>query len=201
MTGQAAMDDMSSGFDLTACPRTTRAEQVANTLAHAPSDARFQEAVAGGDAARDAGDWAQAEHDYGVALRRWPLHWGYCIQFAHAVKEQGQFVRAESWYRSAVALGAPGEMVDEHLAFVARHNGFTGAYRTPALNVAPLLAPPTVPDIALLAGLARIPGQADDDLTLMLLRDARDNRAVLLHLMTLPAFARANRAFLAVLRG
>jgi tetratricopeptide (TPR) repeat protein len=190
-----------SRFDLAHYPRATRAQQVASTLANACADSRFHDAVMRGDAARDAGDWAQAERDFGTALRRYPLHWGYCIQFAHAVKEQGHFPRAEAWYRSAVALGAPDEMVDEHLAFVLRQTGYSGQrHPPPVLDVAPLLAPPTVSDIALLAALARIPGQADETVTLTLLREARDNRAVLLRLIALPAFARANRAFLTLLR-
>jgi len=65
----------------------------------------------------------------------------------------------------------------------------------------PLLAPPTLHDIRLLGRLVRVPGLACDDLALPLLRDARDNRAVLIRLIAMPEFARSNRAFLEILRG
>jgi hypothetical protein len=191
-----------SRFDLSVRPLVTRAAQVARTLHRAFADACFREHVDQADAARDRGDWVAAERAYGEALRLQPLHWGYCIQRAHAIKEQGLHPGAEAWYRSAVALGAPAEMVDEHLIFVARSNGAVFVRRgMPDLDVPPLLAPPTLHDIRVLARLARIPGLIDDDLALSLLRDARDNRAVLTRLIGLPEFARANRAFLEIVRG
>ena len=135
-------------------------------------------------------------------MRLFPLHWGYAIQHAHAIKEQRNFLGAEAWYRSAVALGAPADMVDEHLGYVARVNG-SGFVRRgmPDLAVAPLHAPPTWHAFRLLARLARVPGLADEDLALPLLRDARDNRAVLIRLIGMPEFARSNGAFLEILRG
>jgi hypothetical protein len=191
-----------SRFDLGGLAAVTRAAQVAETLAEAPADPVFRDAVARGDAARDGGDWALAEREYAAALDRYPLHWGYSIQFAHAVKEQGDLVRAEAWYRNAVALGAPPGMVDEHLDFVARRNSWDGPRRSrPRLDVSPLLAPPTLSDIALLITLLRVPGLADDHVMLTLLRDAPDNRAVVMRLMAHPAFARTNRGFLDLVRG
>jgi hypothetical protein len=191
-----------SRFDLSVRPPVTRAAQVARTLHLAFADAGFRDHIDHGDAARDRRDWVVAERAYGEALRLQPLHWGYCIQRAHAIKEQGLHPGAEAWYRSAVALGAPAEMVDEHLIFVARSNGVAFVRRgMPDLDVPPLLAPPTLHDIRVLERLARIPGLIDDNLALSLLRDARDNRAVLTRLIGLPEFARANRAFLEIVRG
>lgn len=187
-------------FDLSALPMQTRAEQIAATLDNAFRDDRFRDHVTLADAARDRGDWVMAELEYGNALRRFPLHWGYCIQFAHAVKEQQHYVLAEVWYRSAVALGAPAEMVDQHLAFVARLNGSDFVRDCdPRLDVPPMQAPPTVHDIRVLGGVTRVPGLAGEDLALHLLRTAPDNRAVLLHMLDMPGFVQSNRAFLAIL--
>jgi tetratricopeptide (TPR) repeat protein len=191
-----------SRFDLAARPRVTRAAQIARTLDEAFDDERFRDAVGQADAARDRGDWVTAQHEYGQALHLFPLHWGYCIQYAHAIKEQGLYPKAEVWYRSAVALGAPGEMVDEHLVFVAQRNGVAFVRQgTIDLDVPPLLAPPTIHDIRVLGRLARVPGLAGEELGLTLLREARDNRAVLMRMIAMPEFARSNRAFLDILRG
>jgi len=188
-------------FDIAALPGVTRADQIVMTLDQAIADERFRDFIAQADAARDSGDWAVAEREYANALRLFPLHWGYCIQYAHAVKEQGLLPLAEAWYRSAVALGAPADMVDQHLAFVARANGVTFARRgMPDLALPPMLAPPTVHDIRLLGELARVPGLAGQDLVLDILRDLPDNRSALLRMLGMPAFARANRLFLDLLR-
>ena len=121
----------------------TRAGQIAVTLATSGADERFCGHIARADAARDCGDWGLAEAEYAAALRRFPLHWGYCIQYAHAIKEQGRFAHAEIWYRSAVALAAPADAVDEHLAFVCHSSGVAYQSRSvPDLAVPPLLAPP-----------------------------------------------------------
>jgi hypothetical protein len=190
-----------SRFAMSALPQTTRAQQIARAMARASGDDRFCTAIAQADAARDAGDWACAMDHYGAALRACPLHWGYAIQYAHMAKEQGLTLTAEAWYRSAVALGAPADMVDQHLAFVARINGVDFVRRgAPDLDVAPMLAPPAVHDIRLLGTLTRVPGLADDALVLDLLRTMPDNRAVLRHMLAMPECARANRTLLEILR-
>ncbi len=191
-----------SRFDSTAWPAVTRAAQIAATLERAPADARFGELVGEADAARDRGDWGHAERLYAAALALHPLHWGYCIQHAHMIKEQGHYLRAEAWYLSAVALGAPAVMVDQHLAYVARHNGSDYARAgDPQLDVPPLLAPPTLHDLHVLGELTRVRGLGDDMRVLDLLRTCADNRAVLLQMIARPEFARTNRAFLDLLRG
>ena len=187
-------------FDLSGFPVLTRAQQIAQTLNTAMGDEAFCDHVTRADAARDCGDWPLAEFEYGHALRRFPLHWGYCIQYAHVIKEQHALARAEVWYRSAVALGAAPDMVDLHLAFVAQRNGAQFIREgMPRLDVPPLQAPPTVHDIRTLGELTRVPGLAGEELVLDLMRTAPTNRAVLLHMLDMPGFVQANRAFLAVL--
>jgi hypothetical protein len=191
-----------SRFDLAGLPGQTRAVQIAATLDRAFADSGFRGHVQCADAARDSGDWPLAEREYGRALRLFPLHWGYCIQFGHSAKEQSLFARAEAWYRSAVALAAPPDMVDEHLIFVARASGATFTRQgMPDLDVAPLRAPPTIADIRLLADLLGVPRLADEEQALDLMRSAPDNRAVLLALIERPEFVRANRQFLEILHG
>lgn len=187
-------------FDMAQQPALTRAQQIAATLDGAVVHEGFRASVALADAARDRGDWAMAELEYGQALRRFPLHWGYCIQFAHTVKEQEMFDQAEIWYRSAVALGAPADMVDQHLAFVARLNGADFEREgLPRLDVAPMLAPPTIHDIGVLGKLLRLPGLTGCEVVLQLLRTAPNNRAVLLRMLDMPGVLHANRAFFALL--
>lgn len=61
-------------FDLSHRPLLTRAQQIAQTLDSAMRDAAFHDHVTRADAARDCGDWPLAEQEYGMALRRFPLH-------------------------------------------------------------------------------------------------------------------------------
>lgn len=189
-------------FDPRQWPALTRADQIADTLAHAFADSQFRGHVERADAARDGGDWPAAEAAYGQALRIFPLHWGYMIQFAHAAKEQGLYLRAEAWYRSAVALDAPPEMVDEHLAFVARLNG-VGFVRDgmPDLAVPPLDAPPTVSDIRLIRELLNLRSAGDDADMVDLLRHRPTCRDVLIALIAEDDTRRGSRAFLEILHG
>jgi glycosyltransferase involved in cell wall biosynthesis len=64
----------------------------------------FDHCVALGDAARDAGRWADAAEHYAAALRARPTSSGIWVQLGHAYKECGNFVRAETAYRKAHAL-------------------------------------------------------------------------------------------------
>jgi len=187
-------------FDLAGLPVLTRAQQIAQTFDAAMGDEAFRSHVTSADTARDCGNWALAEQEYACALQRFPLHWGYCIQYAHVIKEQHFLARAEIWYRSAVALGAAPGMVDRHLAFVAQCNG-AGFVRdaVPRLDVLPMLAAPTAHDICTLGELTRVPGLAGDDLVLHLLRTAPTNHAVLLHMLDMPGFVHANRQFIGIL--
>ena len=190
-----------SRFDMAWQPSVTRAGQIARTMDRARSDDRFLGAIARADAARDARHWPEALQEYGMALQLWPLHWGYCIQYAHMAKEQGSHLLAEIYYRSAVALGAVPDMVDPHLAYVARASGSDFVRcATPDLDVAPMLAPPTVHDLRLLGALTRVRGLSDEAWMLDLLRHMPDNRAVLMQMLQMPEFARNNRDLLDVVQ-
>lgn len=191
-----------SRFDLSQYAAQTRLQQISAAMAGAFSDPVFRGHIEAGDAARDRCEWSVAEQRYGQGLVLFPLHWGYLIQYAHAIKEQGLFERAEAFYRSACALGAPVEMVDEHLAFVAGRNGVRYEREgMPDLAVAPLLAPPTVHDIAVIVTATGLGAHIGMEQTLPLLRARATNLEVLLDMVRHRAFAGANRGFLELLRG
>jgi tetratricopeptide (TPR) repeat protein len=83
-------------------------------------DSRFQDLVGRGDALRDDGKFEEAELCYKQALHLFPLHSGYRVQYAHALKEQQKHVDAFVHYCFALGTGAPIHVVTEHLLFAAR---------------------------------------------------------------------------------
>lgn len=175
----------------------TRADQIARSFARAAVDGVFRESIASADAARDRGEWGQAERAYRAALGRCPWHWGYLVQLGHALKEQERTGAAEIAYRSAFALGAAADEVDEHLAWVARVNGVRFVRKSdPQLDVAPMQALPTRQDVLVLARLCGLGAECDEEAILRLMRHCPDNRTVLLDLMGSARFAAVNGAFL-----
>jgi tetratricopeptide (TPR) repeat protein len=93
------------------------AAQLTNKVAGYHSD--FRRLSRSADAHRDKGEFAEAERAYSDALRIFPLHGGYHVQFAHMLKERGNFLEAFLQYCFALALGAPLHDVEEHLLFAA----------------------------------------------------------------------------------
>lgn len=73
-----------------------------------------------GDLQRDTHSFASAEFSYFKALRLFPLHNGYRVQYAHMLKEQAKFADAVIQYWFALNIGAPQADVEEHLLFAAR---------------------------------------------------------------------------------
>jgi tetratricopeptide (TPR) repeat protein len=140
-------------------PRLSRTHRSASAMAlrAAPLDSGFQRIVGGADRARDAEAWGEADDLYNEAVRAYPDHYGYVVQHAHCLKEQGRFAEAECHYRSALALGAPRSDVDEHLMFVATQQGFpanfVGVGDTAVEGDDPLDAPLTKADVEFVACL------------------------------------------------
>src|SRR5215469_5473246 len=73
-----------------------------------PND--FKKFVAQGDAARDMGNWGQAEEMYQMALQGDPSAAPIWVQYGHALKEQDKLAPALEAYRTALRLDG-----DEHL--------------------------------------------------------------------------------------
>src|SRR5439155_15542460 len=126
-------------------------------LRAAAQDSGFHRIIEEADRARDAEAWNEAGELYREALHAYPDHYGYVVQYAHSLKEQGQFAEAECQYRSALALGAPLSDVDQHLMFVAMQQGFpanfAGDSNAALAGEDPLDAPATKADVELVACL------------------------------------------------
>ncbi len=151
------------GYDaqrfLRQAPRLSPGHRSASAVAlrAAAQDFGFQRIIEEADQARDAAQWREAGELYSEALRAYPDHYGYVVQYAHCLKEQGHFVEAECHYRSALALGAARLDVDEHLSFVATQQGFpvsfAGDWEEALADGDPLDAPLTKADVELVVFL------------------------------------------------
>lgn len=89
-----------------------------------------------GDRARDEGNWVVAAFYYEHALQCEPGRAAYWVQYGHALKEGGEFDRAESAYRRALELDPRG--ADNHLQLAhllrrcGRHAEAINGYRMAA---------------------------------------------------------------------
>jgi tetratricopeptide (TPR) repeat protein len=181
--------------------RLSSSRRAAGALAlrAAAQDLGFQRIIEEADQARDANDWSGAGELYQEALRAYPDHSGYVVQYAHCLKEQGQFAEAECHYRSALALGARRSDVHEHLIFVATKQGypanFAGDFETPAGGGDPLDAPATMADVERIVFLllGREPGLTE---ILQLMRSNRNLRSLIAAIVKEDSFISANSSLL-----
>lgn len=155
------------------------------TLRAASQDSDFQALITKADRARDLESWHAAERHYRAAIALYPGHFGYMVQYAHCLKEQGKFVAAEIYYRSARALGAPLSDVYEHLVFVAARQGYLAACDATqgaswATGSAAFLdGPPTKADVDLAYLLLSEQQSVDENQVLQLLRTQGTVRGML----------------------
>jgi tetratricopeptide (TPR) repeat protein len=84
-----------------------------NLLIRWPYPTDFKKFVAQGDAARDMGNWGQAEEMYQMALQGDPSAAPIWVQYGHALKEQDKLAPALEAYRTALRLD--GDNADTHL--------------------------------------------------------------------------------------
>lgn len=56
------------------------------------------------DQFRNNGNWGAAASNYKAGLAKTPNHFGYLVQLGHALKENKQFMEAESAYQRAIAI-------------------------------------------------------------------------------------------------
>jgi tetratricopeptide (TPR) repeat protein len=181
----------------------TRRSASALALRAAGQDLGFQRIIEEADLARDAKEWMEAGELYREALRAYPDHYGYVVQYAHCLKEQGKFAEAECHYRSALALGARRSDVDEHLIFVATRQGypanFAGDGEAPSVDGEPLDAPPTKANIELIVFLllGREPALAE---IVQLMRTHRSLRSLIVAIVGEGPFVSANLRLLSSAR-
>jgi tetratricopeptide (TPR) repeat protein len=177
----------------------SRRSASALALRAAAQDLGFQRIIEEADRARDAREWIEAGELYAEALRAYPDHYGYVVQYAHCLKEQSQFPEAECHYRSALALGARRSDVDEHLIFVATKQGypanFAGDSEAPSLDGDPLDAPPTKADVELVVFLLldREPALAE---IVQLMRSHRSLRSLIAAIVEESSFVSVNARLL-----
>src|SRR5208282_2793244 len=90
------------------------------------------------------------------------------VQYAHCLKEQGNFAAAEIYYRLAIAFGAPLRDVREHLEFTASRQGYHEASEGVAYTAAMVEADTPIDHPAVKANLdfvrsVRRQQNSDDD--------------------------------------
>src|SRR5690606_20184929 len=106
--------------------RINRGLMIESSQRAALADDRFRVHVQQGDWARDSREWSAAEREYSAALALYPYQRTYWTQLGHVTREEGKSAAAECAYRTAIALGAPVDEVDEFLQIVlAQQHGST----------------------------------------------------------------------------
>ncbi|MEM6946138.1 MAG: hypothetical protein AAF565_20520, partial [Pseudomonadota bacterium] len=174
-----------------------RADGALVTVAAARHDPLFQARVREGDASREAAAWPAAAGSYRAALDLYPLHPGYWIQLGHVRKELGLTHGAEAAYRSARALGASADEVEQHLLFVCSLNGVELGNAPLQTGSLPLDEPPIEIEARALWETF-LDGPCEDETAALLMRLSPKRRLVE-HLLDHPDFAARNRGLLAML--
>jgi hypothetical protein len=176
-------------------------EEVDLTVEACRYHSEFRQLIDGADRARDGRLWAEAEWSYFRALQLFPQHYGYRVQYGHALKEQNKWADAELQYRSALAGGAPLRDVEEHLLFVCqRQNRPAEVKERPASPANWLQRAPTLYLIDTLANLFwRVDALSVADY-LVLMRSCPTCEDVAVALVEDHRFTQANRSFLEVVR-
>ena len=173
----------------------TRRAAAAMALHAANQDSDCKHLIESADHARDSGYWATAAELYSEALRAYPDHFGYMVQYAHCLREQGRFALAECYYRSALALGASLPDVDEHLVFVATRQGFRATFAPEdnrrSCGGDALDAPPAMADVEIIVFLllGRKPALAE---VVKLLREQTSIRGLIRVISEADSFVWAN---------
>lgn len=162
----------------------------------------FRSSVSRGDELRNQQRWIEAEAAYADALARFPYERTFWVQLGHMAKEQEEYGRAETAYRTACALGAPVEDVLIHLRHVmwkqeVDEGLFPVRFYRPGSAAS---QPPARPDILMFARLLwRVRGVAEAEI-LILIRQYATCDALFAGMCSDSRFERANRDWLEVVR-
>jgi hypothetical protein len=93
------------------------------SILFANKDSDFKERMSVADAARDQGDYGNAEYNYWLALQYFPYHPNCLVQYGHALKEQNKLPDALANYLDGSFFGASKFDVDAHILHVADRIG------------------------------------------------------------------------------
>ncbi len=186
-----------------------RRRRVKATVRLASLDSKFDDAIQAGDAARDRGDWAGGEFKYFQALLCYPLHYGYIVQYAHCLKEQGKWIDAEVEYRNALALGENSADLIGHIKFVEAKRGASSSRATTdsikaywgderRANI-PLSVPPIKSDIIELFRIFLQQGAPSHEEIASIMQASPSVGKVIERLVEYPSFVTANRTLIGFL--
>jgi len=103
--------------DLAATSRKQIIEVTNSTALH---DEKFLNLVLEADIGMQAKKWLEAKSVFEKAFKLYPYNGVYWNQWAHAVKEAGDYESAEMGYRTACALGQSVGETEEFMAFVMK---------------------------------------------------------------------------------
>jgi ABC-type polysaccharide/polyol phosphate transport system ATPase subunit len=144
-------------------------------------------------------NWSAAIAAYDKALKLYPFHAVYWTQWAHVVKESGDFELAEIGYRTACALGESVGEIKEFFDPVMRKLGrFPVKAALTGLSSGPTFQqPPSIPDLALFGRLAWHSNEIERSDMISTLRESVDCDTLLAGMIRNERFLRAHGSRLA----
>lgn len=139
--------------EMSAASRKQIVEVTNSTALH---DEKFLNLVLEADISMQAKKWLEAKSVFEKAFKLFPFNGIYWNQWAHAVKEAGDYELAEIGYRTACALGQSVGETEEFVRFVLKKLGrFPPDIPVKGPTVGPTHAqPPGIPDLDLFARAA-----------------------------------------------
>jgi len=176
----------------------TRKQLIQTTNSTAQHDERFLNLVLEAHMRSQDQNWDAAKAAYDAAFELYPFHGGYWAQWAHVVKEGGDFELAEIGYRTACALGQSVGEIEEFFDFTLKRQE-----RFPPEN--PLVGvksgatheqAPSIPDLTLLARLVWGEEQVTREETITLVRSHIDLDSLFAALLSDERFSRFHAAWL-----
>lgn len=134
----------------------TRKQLIETTSSTAQHDEKFLSLVLEAHMRSQDEKWSEAKLAYDSAFELFPFHGAYWAQWAHMVKETGDFALAEIGYRTSCALGeSVGEMDEFFQQVMMRQKREPKDFPLVALSVGPAAEqPPAIPDLTLFAQAA-----------------------------------------------
>lgn len=165
---------------------TTRKQIIDVSNSTAGHDEKFLNLVIEAEIRMQSKKWDEAKSVFEKAFELYPYHGAYWAQWAHAVKEAGDYEFAEIGYRSACALGQSVGEMEKFMTFVLKKlDRFPADKPLQSLSAGPTHEQaPGIPDVALFARCAWGVKEIDRRDLIHLMRTC-DNLDTLLEVMIL----------------